>query len=267
MVDADLSQVEERLISESSLYEELLILEDETIDRYIRGAMSEADSASFQSYFLQSPEHRQKLRFARALSKYVDRAGDESTAEFKTEAAPATPPEEDTPPERDAAYVHHGSRTAKSLGFWSWPFQTPALNYALAAVVVVAVAGLAWLSLRGLRPAAPGNVFEATLVPGGVVREGGEIQTISLAAGTDTLRLRLMLPAEEYSNYKVVLVDSNRTITVTRDHLTPADTSGKKSLLIDIPATTLRPDTYQLTLSARSTGAYEEITSYNFRLR
>ena len=38
--------------------------------------------------------------------------------------------------------------------------------------------------------AGPGKVFEATLVPGGVVREGGEIQTISLAAGKFLCRLR-----------------------------------------------------------------------------
>ena len=261
MVEADLSQVEERLMSESDLYEELLICEDELIDQYVRGAMSEADSASFQSYFLQSPEHRQKLRFAQALSKYVDRAGGESTGEFKTEAAPAAPPM------ADSAHAHPVSPSARPRRFWSWPTQTPALNYALAAVVVIAIGVIAWVALRSSHPIGPGNVFEATLVPGGVVREGGEIQTISLAAGTDTVRLRLILPAEEYSNYKVVLVDSNRSLTVTRDQLTPTDTSGKKSLFIDIPGTTLRPDTYQLTLSARSTGAYEEIASYNFRIR
>jgi len=261
MVEADLSQVEERLMSESDLYAELLIFEDELIDQYVRGQMSETDRASFESYFLQSSEHQQKLRFAQALSKYVDRAVGQPTDEFKAEAAPAPSPVADT------YYAHPASPSAKTRRFWSWPFPIPALNYALAAVVVIAIVGIAWMALRSSRPAGPGKVFEATLVPGGVVREGGEIQTISLAAGTDTLRLRLILPSEQYPNYKTVLVDSNGTSAVTRDDLTPIDTFGKKSLLFDIPATTLRPDTYRLRLSARATGAYEEIASYNFRIR
>ena len=261
MVEADLSQVEERLMSGSNLYEELSIIEDELIDQYVRAQLSESDRVDFEKYFLQSPEHQQKLRFARAFSKYIDRAVSQPTDEFKAEAAPAASPVADT------AYAHPASPSPKARRFWSWPFQTPVLNYALAAVVVIAVAGLAWMSLRSLRPAGPGNVFEATLVPGGVVREGGEIQTISLAAGTDTLRLRLILPSEPYPDYKAVLVDSNDTFTVTRDQLTPTDTSGKKMLLFEIPATTLRPDTYRLRLSARSTGAYEEIATYNFRIR
>src|SRR5205814_3695579 len=136
MVEADLSQVEERLMSESDLYAELLIFEDELIDQYVRGQMSETDRASFESYFLQSSEHQQKLRFAQALSKYVDRALDQPTPEFKAEAVPAAAPVADTD------YAHPATPFAKTRRFWSWPFPTPALNYALAAVVVIAIVGI-----------------------------------------------------------------------------------------------------------------------------
>jgi hypothetical protein len=260
MVEADLSQVEERLMSEPNLYEELLICEDELIDQYVRGAMSEADSASFQNYFLQSPEHRQKLRFAQALSKYVDRAGVESTGEFQIEAAPAAFPMADT------AHAHPVSPSAKPRRFWSWPFQTPVLNYALAAVVVIAIVGIAWLALRSSRPRGPGNVFEATLVPGGVVREGGEIQTISIPPGADTVRLKLILPPDQYQDYGIELLASDGTSLRTLESLKSVQASGQKSLQVDVPAKLFRRDTYKLKLSGRTSGSSEEIASYNFRI-
>ena len=108
MVEADLSQVEERLMSESDLYAELLIFEDELIDQYVRGQMSESDRASFEDHFLQSPEHRQKLRFARAFTKYVDRAVGQPTGECKAEAAPAASPVADTD------YAHPASPSPKA---------------------------------------------------------------------------------------------------------------------------------------------------------
>lgn len=260
MVEADLSQVEERLMSESDLYEELLICEDELIDQYVRGEMSEADRASFDKYFLRSAEHQQKLRFARAFSKYVDRAVGEPAGAFKGEAEPAAPPM------ADSAYAHPVSPSARPRRFWSWPFQTPALNYALAAVVVIAVGGIAWVALHSSRPVGPGNVFEATLVPGGVTREGGEIQTIKLPPGTDTLRLQLMLPTDQSSEYRVDLIASDGTLILTRSHLTAAETAGKKFLHVDIPALVFKRDTYRMKLSARSQGPYQNITSYIFEI-
>ena len=260
MVEADLSQVEERLMSDSNLYEELLILEDETIDRYVRDQMSDADRASFESYFLQSSEHRQKLRFARALGTYVDRANAEVgdiEAEPVAHAPSATEPDN---PGRIYA-------PAQSRRFSFWPFQSPVLNYGLALGLIIAVGGLAWIAFKGFRPSGPGRVFEATLVPGGLTREGsGEIQTITIPPGMDSLRVRLILPVEHYEDYKIELLSSDSSSVLTRDQLKSTEESGKNVLFVDVPAN-LRRDTYRLKLSARSTGAYEEITSYTFRIQ
>jgi hypothetical protein len=258
MVEADLSQVEERLMSDSNLYEELLILEDETIDRYVRGEMSEADRASFESYFLRSAEHQQKVRFAKALTKTVDRAAAENRIETETSAS--------TPPVPEPGNTNRVSAPAKSRRFLFWPFQNPILNYAFAFVLLIAIGGLAWTALKSFRPTGPGRVFEATLAPGGVTREGGgEIQTITIPSGTDTLRLQLILPREQYQVYQIDLRSQGISMW-TSDQLTATEVSGRRFLRMDIPATNLRRDGYQIKLSARSTGAFEEITSYNFRI-
>jgi hypothetical protein len=268
IVEADVSQVEERLMSESDVYEELLILEDELVDQYVRGQMPAAERASFERYFLQSSEHQQRLRFARAFSKYVDRAMSESGAEFKAEASPAGSPTNAAPAASpaNAAHAHPVNPPAKTPRSWVWPFQSPALNYALAAVVVIAIVGIAWVALRSLRPGGPGNVFEATLVPGGIPREGGGIQTISIRPGADTVRLRLILPPEQYQDYGIELLTSDGTSLRTQDNLKSAEAPGQKSLQVDVPARLLKRDTYKLVLSGRTTGSYDKIESYNFRV-
>src|SRR5215831_473685 len=154
MTEADLPQVEERLMYDSELYEELHMLEDEIVDEYVKGEISDDDRKSFEDYFLQSSEHQEKLHFARAFHQYVDQAVDEPTSSAAG-AAVEVPVGERAPAGRD--------RPAVGRRVWSWPFQRPAFNHAFAAVVVIAVAGIAWVGLRSLRPAGPGNVFEATL--------------------------------------------------------------------------------------------------------
>jgi hypothetical protein len=126
--------------------------------------------------------------------------------------------------------------------------------------------GIAWVAVRSLRPVGPGNVFEATLVPGGITREGGEIQTITIPAGTDTLRLRLVLPREEYQEYEINLLDSADNCLLQRDHLTASSVSGQKFLNLDISSTLIKRDTYQIKLSARTSGPYEPVATYNFRI-
>jgi hypothetical protein len=258
MTEADLSQLEERLMSESNLYEELLILEDELVDQYLRGQMTDVDRVSFERYFLNSPEHREKVRFAQALHRYVDRAASDVSV-IETEAAPAAADAESETKSRVHAPV-------KSRRFSFWPFQNPVLNYALASLFIIAIGAVSWMAIRTLRPTGPGNVFEATLIPGGVTREGGgEIQTITIPAGTDTVRLQLLLPVNQLSEYKAELIDGNGDSVMTRSQLTATESAGKKTLVVDIPARSLRRDTYRLKLSGRSAGAYEDIASYNFR--
>src|ERR1700682_2490180 len=71
----DSSKVEERLLTDGEFYQELLIVEEELIDRYLSGELSESERESFEPHFLLPPERQQKLRFARSLKKYVSFAG------------------------------------------------------------------------------------------------------------------------------------------------------------------------------------------------
>src|SRR3712207_528087 len=74
-------RVEERLMLDAEAYEELMIAEDELIDRYLGGRLDERERESFLQHFLLTPGRRQKLDFARTFRAYVaDHAGRPSAA-------------------------------------------------------------------------------------------------------------------------------------------------------------------------------------------
>ena len=62
---------EERLITDSELYEEVFIVEEELIDDYIAGRLSADERKAFESYFMNSPERQEQFRIANALRVYI----------------------------------------------------------------------------------------------------------------------------------------------------------------------------------------------------
>jgi CHAT domain-containing protein len=61
--------LELRLLTDASYSEELDIVENELIDQYLEGALSHEERAQFELNCLNTPERKEKLRFATALSQ------------------------------------------------------------------------------------------------------------------------------------------------------------------------------------------------------
>ena len=66
------TQFEERILSEPSVYDELLVAEEELIDQYVAGDLSEFDQKQFETHFLITAERQKNLRFGKLLQRYVD---------------------------------------------------------------------------------------------------------------------------------------------------------------------------------------------------
>jgi hypothetical protein len=74
--------LEERMITDSGLYEEVFIVEEELIDDYIAGRLSVDERKAFESYFMNSAERQEQFRIANALRVYI---GDAKKIESATE--------------------------------------------------------------------------------------------------------------------------------------------------------------------------------------
>lgn len=63
--------VELQLLSDETFADELEIVEDELIDEYLKGELSQKEQASFQKYFLAHESRRRKLQGGEALNRHL----------------------------------------------------------------------------------------------------------------------------------------------------------------------------------------------------
>ena len=162
--------MEERLITESQLYEELFIVEEELIDDYIAGRLSDDERAAFESYFMNSPERQEQFRIANALRVYID----------------------------DTKEIESAGEERRR-----WPFAAMSL---IAAAVVIAA--LVWL-VPTWQSMSTGKSLSVVLTPGGQTREGGTVQRITIPSDTDTLDLDLKLTRNDHQKYRATLLNSD----------------------------------------------------------
>lgn len=121
-------QFEGKYFGDDDWFEQLLAIEDELIDDYVQGQLSQRERERFEKYFLTTPQHRERVEFAKALQQYA--------AEEQKENAPASVAPS---PKSDPWW-------RSMLNFLLTPH--PVLQPAFATAVVVMMLGSAWLFVQ-----------------------------------------------------------------------------------------------------------------------
>jgi len=227
------AEVGARLLTDHQFYEELSMVEDELIDRYLGGTLSESDRESFESHFVSSYERQQKVRFARALRKKVSVTG---TARL------VSPP--------------------RSSFF---PFR---ISYAVAAATVLIIVGGSLLLLyrRSLLPS--GRVLAIELTPAPATRDVSEAKQFSLTPDIGSVHLQLDLAENEYQSYEAVLRDSSLRSMHTAKNLKPQIVNNFAVVIVDLDADLLSPGEYRIQLSGTTPdGRSESVATYSFTVR
>jgi hypothetical protein len=252
----DSSRFEERLLADSVLYEELLIVEDELSDQYLSDELSQAERQSFETYFLLAPERQQKFRFARALYKYVNSAG---ALEPQETAATGSPFDE--APEVTIA--------PKRTFFSFLPTVNPIVSYSLMAAMLLIVGGIFWALINNWQRQTTqqsDTVLTVLLTPG-LTRDGGELKRVAIRSGTGTVQLQLELPRDEYRSYRAIVLSSDRSEVWNGVNLHADEQDGIKLVAANVPASVLSPGDYQVRLSGQLlSGSFEDIADYRFRI-
>ena len=234
----------------------MLIAEDELIDQYLNDELTPAERQSFETHFLIAPERQRKLRFGRALHKYVNFAGtSEPLEQYSAEKVSDEKPNVAKPPPK--------------RGFFSFlPFSNPIVSYSLAAVAVLFIFAFSWVALNNLRTPLrnPSNVLAVALEPG-LTRDSGEIKKFTIPPDSDAIRLLLALPDNQYQSYRAVLQDSARDILLTKTNLKAQSANGQPALLVDVIPNLIPPGDYRIMLSGmNANGNSESVSSYYFRV-
>lgn len=109
--------IEERLLMDEDFAEELSIAENDLIESYLDGTLSDDERIRFKSFFLVNSERKEKLRLVKNLQKYADRQQ----------------PDEKIAPQK------------KSSGFdWRVFFASPVFRFAAALILFCAAGAAIW---------------------------------------------------------------------------------------------------------------------------
>jgi methionine-rich copper-binding protein CopC len=236
-------QLEERLLIEDSFLEELLVAEEELIDDYIKGDLSDDDRLSFEKHFLSTSERHENLRFAMALSQYTANSTEQAESEFAK--APAS--------------TFNPTLTERLRAFWN--NQGWALRAAMSFAVIAILAGALWLSL--FRASSPRTFTPLTLTASvkDTRAEGPQVKKVPLPLKADALKISLILPEglTRATSYRAELMNSE-------GETQPLEIAGQdaQSVSVVIPAAQLARGQYTLKLFMTKADGTEQRINGNY---
>jgi len=232
------TQFEERILSVPETYEELLLVEEELIDQYVAGGLTELERQQFETHFLITAERQKNLRFGQMLKRHLN--------------------------SRTFTHVEKRAPASRSFRFTLVPASgRPVMLFGITGVVLLGVALLCWLGYK--RP--PSRLTQPTIDPVVVV-------TLAPAAAPHVnvppkgydLKLELELANPNFRNYKSELFRENQSVQ-TRGELR-IETKGEQFFVpLTITGEMLSPGDYEVKLSGvLESGADEFIEKYSFRV-
>ncbi len=250
----NLIALEEKLLRDVDFYEQVLIAEDDLVDDYLADHLSGPERERFESYFSISPERRQKVRFGKALRRYILAEGVKVSA-----------------PERSQELSAADKRSWSKPGFVLWPFKlSPVFGLALIITVCLALFAVSRMVFRGpsFRASVQKPLLKSTiiaLVPGST-RSEGVTPRISIPPGVDSARLQLELKRNDYPAYKAELLNDT-SVLATSEPMKPEVNGGRILVYLAVPAGVLKPGDYQVRLSGISNrNGVEVVDRYPFRV-
>jgi len=239
------AQFEERILTESSVYEELLIDEEELIDQYVTGGLSALEREQFESHFLITAERQKNLRFGKLLYKYAISQVD------LTVRGPSPIP-------------------VRSFSF----LRAPVRRWASLGLVAALVGAAGIIIIRGFvnrREAASvvqetTSVVTVTLQPGSSGTQASTAQRVNLPPRGVEVKLELELTHSTFRNYKSELFRENKSLKIS-DELTIESKGEQRVVPFTVTGEMLSPGDYQVKLSGvLDSGADEFIDNYPFRV-
>lgn len=303
---AERVQVEKRLFLDDEYLQLAEALEDELIDEYSDLELTNDERKQFESHFLSSPQHRQDLRFARALKRVI--ASETGELNFR----PA-PDDVDNP---------HAFTIARESFLVSLFTRRPVAGFAFAILLIV-LAMISWRVYQSSRSGhkqpplvtrggsstndkrrdenqsdvsnhggadvnqqqrnnrgerqpsptstdhpAPTVVATFTFAPGGIIRGSQQLNVVTISSQKGWLSLRFLLRDEgDYTSYRARLRRDGATIRSWTGLKSQIDQEYGKLVVVNILSTLLSSSRYEVTVQGlASDGRESDLDSYHFQV-
>jgi hypothetical protein len=266
--DEEQAELEHRYLADDALFEELVAIEDDLRDAYVRGELSRPDREAFEQRLLTAPRQKQEQEFARTLCRYL--------GETCTRVGPV------------GQLVAKGKSLLRALGAQPRLVLVPALSVTILLLMV----GGWWWGRRSVQPSqlspappqtasgnAPGTAAPtageqepeartiAVVLSRGLVR-GNEEGSNPLVIPPEVNQVRLEARVEvDYPRYEAVLQTAESKRIWSKGDLEAQAFPGGKRILLYLSSSLLPPGDYILTLRGLPTaGRPETAAEYAFRV-
>jgi hypothetical protein len=235
-------QFEEHLLTDERLLEQLSIIEDELVNDYLSGKLSESEKENFENRFLKTSAGKRELRFFGALKNHVDKLSSS---------------EQRTPLPRSWKRFRPAFRRNEN----------PWLRVSFATVLLILIFAALFVVLRN-RSSEPSAVFTATLAPGQVKTIGGRpMNVVDVPPGTGVINLQMTIGEQIAESYQASVLTDQGEEKFSRDDLHAESGATDKFVSVSVPAKILTSGDYRLRLRRRVPGDnYEDVASYSFRV-
>ena len=131
MDEQERAEVEDRLLSDTEFYEQMLVAEGDLTDAYVRGELSHGERERFEKSFFASRARRKRVEFAQGLADSATLLQREDSPKPVSAVAPMT---------------------TRNRGWLVSLFaQRPALGYALAAALLLVIGVTGWFAVERMR--------------------------------------------------------------------------------------------------------------------
>jgi hypothetical protein len=295
--DQDRAQIEDLYVSQHELFERLLMCEDEIIDSYVYGTMSDRGRELFQRNFLCSPQRRERVIIAGTLARY---------AKAHSSTRPVQAERKEEVRERPSSFFR--------------PAGSPRILTAAALIVLLFGGIFGWRELVRLRSGlealraeqsgqqersrsleheikeqrkladqlnleldrergergrleqqlaklreqkSPAAIF--SLGPGFAKRPGAgqaKILKVEIPSGREMVKFQLALLADQYKTYRVIVKDENDK-TLWQGYLQSSRTRTGPAVIVRLPSQMFASGNYLLSLSGvLENNGYEHISDF-----
>ena len=236
LTESQREQFERRLLTEPTLHEELIAIEDDLVDEYLTSKMGIEERRQFEIHFAITPERQNKIQFGQAFHRYLD-------------FLPVIDPQEERP------------TTSVLPGFLR---RSPAWFGVGALVICLSLLGVVWLIYQPT-PQIERPSIAVTLRPGMTRAIGDSMQKVRKPSANTVVRLQLELGTSEYKNYRAELLRETESLA-TFENLPAQATNSHYSVdvIVDVD---MEEGDYRLKLSGVSeSGQVVPKEEYGFRV-
>lgn len=246
-------KIEEEYVTDKNFFDQLVAVEDDLIDDYVRGRLSRRQRQQFETYFLCSAERQKKLEFARSLLMVVSEYQDQR----KTLLA------------RAMAWLKNLNYQVNQL------LKSPVLQKGLAFGVVVLIIGMAWLLVhfkqklseqRSLKPALVSfNLLPATYRD---EKSRESYPQLIISHNVQLVQLRLEVWGEEtYESYRAILKAPDGEELWRQSQLKSQKTDRGDFIVLILPQNIFSDAEYQIDLLGRkSQEKFKHVGYYYFNV-